>query len=559
MWRSIGLFLIPAAVAVAQLPADHPSAMSSQDQLCSIRGRVMSASGQPLRRAEVTIRPDGMRPPDVTYAASTAADGSFVFENLPAGQYRASAKRIGYVEQVYGPNAGETFGNMGVTLTLASGETLQNIDFKLLPQAIIAGRITDDDGEPAENILVMLLRENRLRGENQIVPSGAQGFTNDLGEFRIAGVAPGTYYLCANWGGFRGPTQQRVVRQGPEETIPEVYYPGTLDRAEAKAIEVAAGAQIRSADFQLRKVRAFRVRGRVVAPEDADLRTLMTQLMPRMTVKSGWSVTLGGSMSHGNETIDFGGVLPGSYDVIAHCQAGGRQLSARFPVEVTDRNIEGLVVTFKSAAGVTIEGVVRAAGEQPAGFNPAGIHVSLRNLDEAQLSAGGSALRNGSLTFQNLVPGRYEVSVYSPPEDGYLKSVKYLDREVPDRVIEIGASGEGTKLEVLMAFDGGEATGVVEDTSGTAVPGAAVFLYPKSQGKGVSLQTATTDQHGRYLLRGIPPGEYSLLAVPAADLESVWGGGSLEEHEADATRVSIAPGSKSTVALKLASSNPQPH
>ena len=281
MWRVSGLLLFVAAIMRAQAPS-----------LGSVHGRVMSASGEPLRKAEVTLRPAVMRPQEVAYASTTSADGSFVVENLPPGQYRASARRSGYVEQAYGPNAGEMFGSIGMTLTVAPGETLRNIDFKLQPQAVITGRITDEDGDPAQNVPVILMRQQRMRGESQLIPMGAQAVTNDLGEFRLAGLAPGTYYVCADWSRFGNPVQERVIRQGPEESTPPIYYPGTLDRAEAKAIEVAAGAQVRGADFQLRKVRAFRVTGRVATPDDADPRTVTTQLMPRTTVKEGWSVKL---------------------------------------------------------------------------------------------------------------------------------------------------------------------------------------------------------------------------------------------------------------------------
>jgi len=197
-------------------------------------------------------------------------------------------------------------------------------------------------------------------------------------------------------------------------------------------------------------------------------------------------------MFRGNDTFDFRGVLPGSYDVTASCQTGNRSRSTRIPVEVTDHNVEGLVVTFKAETGVTIEGTVRAAAPQPATFHSAGIHVSLRSLDNAESGAVAATLRDGSFTLQNVVPGKYEVGIYSPPEDGYLKSVKYLDREPTDQVIEVPSGAGGAKLEVVIAFDVGEASGAVEDAAGAFVPGAVVFLYPKSAAKCACQQMAST-------------------------------------------------------------------
>jgi hypothetical protein len=97
--------------------------------------------------------------------------------------------------------------------------------------------------------------------------------TNDLGEFRISGIAPGKYYLCANWDAFRGGggrASERVIRQGREETAPAIYFPETLDQSQAREIQITAGAQLHGFDLQLQKVRAFRVSGRVVLPDDAD-------------------------------------------------------------------------------------------------------------------------------------------------------------------------------------------------------------------------------------------------------------------------------------------------
>lgn len=108
----------------------------------------------------------------MAYAATSGADGSFVLDEIPAGQYRLSAKRTGYLEQAYGSRAGQLFGarGMGMLVTLTAGQRMTGIDFQLVRQAIIAGKIVDEDGDPGANVTLQVLREIRLGGERQLLP-----------------------------------------------------------------------------------------------------------------------------------------------------------------------------------------------------------------------------------------------------------------------------------------------------------------------------------------------------------------------------------------------------
>ncbi len=90
-----------------------------------------------------------------------------------------------------------------------------------------------------------------------------------------------------------------------------------------------------------------------------------------------------------------------------------------------------------------------------------------------------SANRTGAFSRQNVDAGRYKVMVCNPAEGGYLQTVRYGGQESKERVIQ--SVGAGGKLEVVLAFDSGIVTGSVQDGSGAAALGAAVFGYPKIQ------------------------------------------------------------------------------
>lgn len=527
------------------------SGFAQTKDLCSIQGHVTGTAGEPLRKAEVTLAAEG--PSGTAYAATSDADGSFALDEIPAGQYQLSAKRTGYLEQAYGGHPGQFFGGRGMLVTLTPGQHMTGIDFQLVRHAVITGRIVDEDGDPAANINVELLRELRQRGERQLIPM-QNTQTNDLGEYRIAGLAPGSYYLCASceWPG-AGPQQIRVVRKGPEQTVPATYYPGTLEQSQAGTIQVAPGAQLQGYDVQLRKVRAFRVSGRVVLPEDVDGDSLLVHLRPKMP-KASFGTVIGGDepLFRPGGSFDFGGIIPGSYELVAMYNTNNHQRSTRLPVEVTDRNIEDLVVQFPAKTGVAIEGVVLGVPAQPANLGHGGaVAVTLRNLDNPEVRVSASANRTGVFSLQDVEAGRYKVMIYNPGEGGYLQAVLYGGQESKDRVIQVSERA-GAKLEVLLAFDSGTVTGSVQDESGAAVPGAAVFVVPKSEEEDCECsQMANTDQNGRFVVRGVAPGEYVVTAVPASALDSDLGADFHQGPEANASAASVTRNGIANVTVKL--------
>ena len=142
---------------------------------------------------------------------------------------------------------------------------------RLTPHGVIAGRVLDEDGEPVERVQVSTMRYQSFRGSGNCCLRG--GMTDDLGEYRIFGLAPGKYCASARYQqrGFMA-AEDRTAGGKPDEDYVPTYYPGTNDPAGAVLVAVTAGSVLGGTDT-LRKARTVRVRGRWPMPREKGFRT----------------------------------------------------------------------------------------------------------------------------------------------------------------------------------------------------------------------------------------------------------------------------------------------
>src|SRR5207249_1208678 len=150
-----------------QPPRDNPAPPSAAIAAAAkIVGRVTDESGQPLRKARVTIvrvmplagqvpfgpgfgppppRPNDESPPPVAF---TDNDGAFALTGLDAGHYTLSVRKAGYVPTTYGArHSGEP--SIGIDLEDGGRAT---VTVRMPRSAGISGRIVDQYGEPMEGV-----------------------------------------------------------------------------------------------------------------------------------------------------------------------------------------------------------------------------------------------------------------------------------------------------------------------------------------------------------------------------------------------------------------------
>jgi hypothetical protein len=130
-------------------------------------------------------------------------DGTFIFNDVPAGEYMITVSLDGYLTQEHGQR---TLSGRGTSITLQAGQRLDGIDFQMIKAGVISGIVVDEDGNPLVNVQVQALTFNYQRGQRVLQPIGQARPTNDLGEYRLYYLAPGDYYVTAraNNNSFRG-------------------------------------------------------------------------------------------------------------------------------------------------------------------------------------------------------------------------------------------------------------------------------------------------------------------------------------------------------------------
>jgi hypothetical protein len=83
----------------------------------------------------------------------TGNDGVFAFDGLAQGKYRLSASKRGYLSQAY-----EQHDNFSTAIAVGPGLQSEGLNFKVVPQAVITGVVTEEHGEPVRRAQVRLFK-----------------------------------------------------------------------------------------------------------------------------------------------------------------------------------------------------------------------------------------------------------------------------------------------------------------------------------------------------------------------------------------------------------------
>jgi len=491
---------------------------------CTVAGTVIDGvSEQVLKGAEVRLRaipgipapgaqPASQSIPQAT-SANTDASGRFVFENLAAGRYLLLASHEGYV------NNNRAYPELrGKLLVLAPGQNVNDIVIRLLPNGTIAGRITDEMGKALRGVFVEAMKSSYPHGKRELHVV-AKIPTNDTGEYRIPALVPGKYFIRAK------PPASLKIKSGSDKAYVPLYYPAANDPARSIALVLRAGEDLAGVDINLVSVHTVRIQGRVI-----NAHTNSPSKEAEVTLLSDQGETIfspGENFSTGGQAnFEFRGVPPGSYVVVAQ-QPGSPQepktMWGRTAVEVKDLNIEHADVVV--GVGADLSGRIRVEDGDTTIDHSKDLSNMMGNLDPLEASSlaslmpdidNASVKPDGTFIFREVPEGTYRVNFFPVPAGFYLRSSGATD--VLATGVTVGRSQSPAALEFVLSPGAGRIDGMVKSDE-QAAPGATVVLVPDGKGRGQAnyYRQAVSDLLGRFAMRNIVPGDYTLFAWEQID------------------------------------------
>ena len=534
------VLVLPLVFLLALSTCAQKNSKPPKEETCSVSGIVIKmADSAPLRKARLVLR--SVADPNRTVAAVTNADGRFALKDIEPGAYRLTVTRVGFVADEYGrrkPNA------PGAVLTLHAGQELKDLQFRLIPAGVISGKIYDDDGEPLPGVQVGAVRQVYSQGKRSRT-SATTASTNDLGEYRLFGLAPGRYFVSCvypRWN--RGASEDDPV-DAQDEGYAKLYYPGTADAAKAGPITIKPGEEASSIDILMRKVPVRQIRGNVYNLITHKPGVGVTLILLPKTPNHEWDFASPTTVQKSDGSFVIQEVLPGSHTLASFWLDDGIAYVNLQAVDVGNVDVEGIAVTV--SAGSNISGRIVWEG-QPAlekdelTITPQPVDVPFGMRGQARVG------RDNLFTLKGLGEGTYRAEVTGMSKDCYIKDMHYGESSVLKDGFTV-TRGEAGALEIVLSSRGARVQGTVMDADGLPLAGVSIVLVPElaQRENYQKYQSQSTDQYGNFDLRGIAPGDYKLFSWVEAEPDAWQDPEFLKQFEDKGQRITLQDGDHHTV------------
>jgi len=530
------------AAALAQDAARNTPAERVKKETCTVSGMVITLAGSaPLKTAVVRLKKADDQ--NQGYRALTDASGHFEVKDVEAGRYRLEVSRAGFVTQQFGQRTPD---DPGALLTLSPGENLRDRIFRLVPSAVIAGKIMDEDGQPLPWVMVSAMREVYTEGKRKLQIE-TMASTNDLGEYRLFGLSPGRYFVSALYSPRQlgqGIDNFKDLGEGKSDRgYVATYYPGSPDPAKASPITIKSAEELRSMDMLLPQVGVYKIRGRVYnAVTHHAANEVFLGLAPKNS-RFVWSMDNYTNVQK-DGSFELQNVLSGAYTLSAYWFDEGKSYATRQTVEVGSADIDGLTLTI--APGVTIEGHLGWEG------NPS---MEDQELKVAATGSSGNywggqarVLVNGAFSLKDISEGTYKLNIDGISPDCYVKSIRYGMSDAMQEGFTVQRGADAT-LEVTVSSRGARLKGTVADVDGLPASGVWVVLVPEEAHRTEFrlYKSKTTDQHGNFEVRGIAPGDYKVFSWEAVESQAWEDPEFLKPFEQKGEKITLQDGDQKTL------------
>ena len=549
LFRPALLLILAPSIALAQTPPPPPA----QTLSAVIRGRVVAAdTGRPLRRVRIAVSAPAL---DGPRTINTNADGRYEIKDLPAGRYTVTAGRSGYLSLRYGQSRPL---EQGKPLVVLDGQIVANIDFALPRMSVIAGRITDETGQPMAGVRVFFLRPAYTQGLRRMA-SAESAVSDDAGQYRAVNLPPSTYYVFATlrqtWTIIEGGVEQ-VVGYTP------TYFPGTPSPTDARRVTLRVGEQVNNADFSMIRGRGASVSGFAFDSQGRPLGGDTVYLGLESPGTGNKFNESSGPIVGGDGTFTIKNLAPGEYKLIMRHQAGEGatlhlQESASMRIAVNGVDLRDVQIVT-SAGGTVIGQVTTESGASPR-LRRDRIKIwgdpVIRDADlrVAGIDDSGEIKEDWSFYVGGLF-GKTRLRATLP--DGWaLKAVMRDGHDITDAPIELKSGERLSGIQLVLTDRVTNLIGQVTDARGAPAADGTIVVFAADAERWLDpsrfIRAGRPDQQGNFQARGLVPGEYLAAAIGYVE-DGMWNDPEyLESIRRFAQKVTLGDGESRTIVLKL--------
>jgi hypothetical protein len=478
------------------------------DNTASVTGIVRRAdTGRPIADAQVALMTSQETAAHaMTRAVVTDSNGRFTIRNVAGGDYQLIARAEGHFKP-----ADDTPSAPWVTrdIFVPEGQQAGGFVFEMIPGGTISGRVEALDGQRVALAPVEALQAHYTDGR-MVLRDVKVTLTDDLGEYRLFWMPPGSYYVRAR---YRAAAPDRPERYGP------VFFPGISDEDVAPSLMITPASETSAIDVRISTVPAggVTISGRVTDAELVERVVEAVYVVPRdRTVTLPTDVTdavRNEAQDSGDGAFVIREVPPGEYNLFPIVKdSEGNLRTARIAVDVEDKNIENISAAL--APTVELRGRITLDGKASSGD---AVLISLDGLPGLLADRQPEVdPKTGEFVFSRVHPGLYSVRLASPLDtaDAYVADLRQKDASVFDNGFPVGAEAP-EPLELRVRSQGGSVTGTVFDsTLIRPFARATVALVPDAPRRGnfVLYRSVVSLADGTFKLTGLAPGTYKLFA-----------------------------------------------
>ena len=511
------------------LLCSSPALARQSDPTYDLRGQVTnSVTGAPIPYALVQLASGASR--------FTANDGSFLFPNLPRGTYQLSVRKPGYFDQI---ELGNFFrSHQAIDLPADSDAILA-----LTPEAIVYGTVENEAGRPLEGITVRA-QSWQATGVGKRLQTVAQAVSNDQGQFRIAELRPGTYFLnftAAN-SNFDSRQPSELARKKPnQEGYGSQFYPGMFDLTTAVPLRLRGGAQVQIVE-KMKRVSLYQVSGvvhgasleRNFQVHLSDSEGVWVQKLEQVDPKTGeFQIT---DIPEGNYLL----IASGMSD-----EKNSRRLIAALPIHLVS-DVTGLNLTLGRGA------LINAVLDDQIPRRDNEIHrvsLILTATDFMQNTQGlNVASPRNSASVDGVLPGTYRLQA-SVQGNGYIAAIRCGDLDLLRDDLTISAGASVPTIEVTIRDDPAELQ--VQVTENNQPASALVLIYSVDYPQ--TSVVVGTSAPGSAASGELRPGSYSVVALKTFHQPEFRDPEVMQKYLAHSKSITLNPGDKPTLQLEVQS------